>query len=403
MNGQIASETATVRILLIANTLPPVDLSGAGEQVVQLAHGLEEAGHQVHVLGRGPGGARGPKVLFPLTIVLPALRAIRRLAPDVVQLHESDGGLLAAALRLRQRSYLLTALQQVSYLRELRVVRPLRGGSGEVIGRPTGSELVFKWLRAPVQLVLGWLTARCADVVFAPSATTAAELRQDYGARGVTVLPNATGAPIDRPATAPGTGAATPGTGAATPGTGAATPGIFLYVGRFRIRKGVEVLLHAMALLEGRGVDVSLDLVGDGERADRLRELARRLELRSVRFLGRQSAAEIRRRLESTPVLVVPSTYEGMPLVILEAMEAGCAVVASAVSGIPEVVVDGETGWLVPPEDPAALADAMEAAAEAEGEVERRGAQGRARLEELYRPHAVARQWIERIEAAVSR
>ena len=55
----------------------------------------------------------------------------------------------------------------------------------------------------------------------------------------------------------------------------------------------------------------------------------------------------------------MPSIYEGMPLVILEAMVAGVPVVASRVSGIPEVVVDPETGWLVPPEDPVALARAL--------------------------------------------
>ena len=52
--------------------------------------------------------------------------------------------------------------------------------------------------------------------------------------------------------------------------------------------------------------------------------------------------------MDRATVLVVPSLYEGMPLVIVEAMQRGLAVVASAVSGIPEVVVDGDTGWLVP-------------------------------------------------------
>jgi hypothetical protein len=75
-----------LRVLLIANTLPPHDLSGVGEQVLQLATGLRERGHEVEVLGRGGEGARGPKFLFPLAIVRPALAAIARFRPDVVQL-----------------------------------------------------------------------------------------------------------------------------------------------------------------------------------------------------------------------------------------------------------------------------------------------------------------------------
>ncbi len=71
---------------------------------------------------------------------------------------------------------------------------------------------------------------------------------------------------------------------------------------------------------------------------------------------------------------MVPSIYEGMPLVVLEAMAAGVPVVASRVSGIPEVVVDGETGWLVPAEDPPALASALAHALADPAERARRGA-----------------------------
>jgi glycosyltransferase involved in cell wall biosynthesis len=68
-------------------------------------------------------------------------------------------------------------------------------------------------------------------------------------------------------------------------------------------------------------------------------------------------------------------------------------VVASAVSGIPEVVVDGETGWLVPPESPAALGAALAAVLAEPGEAARRGAAGRRRVAELYRPAVSAAAW----------
>ena len=121
-----------MRILLVANTLPPRDISGAGEQVLQLAAGLRQLGHEVEVLGRGQGGASGPKVLFPLTIVPAAWRVLRRFRPRIVQLHESDAALVAllvVLLRrfLRPRPRLLSLLQ-VSYREEIRAVRPLRYG-----------------------------------------------------------------------------------------------------------------------------------------------------------------------------------------------------------------------------------------------------------------------------------
>ena len=238
-----------MRVLLIANTLPPDDLSGVGEQVLQLATGLRANGHEVEILGRGGAGAEGPKVQFPLRIVAPALARIEAFAPDVVQVHESDGGLLARRLGRRQfgQRPVLVALLQVSYVEERRAVRPLRHG-GEILGRPGAVERRFRWLKAPLQILLGRWSARAADCVLAPSAATARELERDYGARNVRVVPNASGGwPVDELAMA--------GVSSAEAG---ARP--LLFVGRLRIRKGVEVLLQGALDASLRGSsDRSLD------------------------------------------------------------------------------------------------------------------------------------------------
>jgi glycosyltransferase involved in cell wall biosynthesis len=383
-------------VLLIANTLPPRDVSGVGEQVLQLAAGLRAQGITVEVLGRRGGrpgearrGAFGPKILFPLTIVPAAVAAFFRLRPAVVQVHESDGALAALALRLlrpllRPRPRLV-ALLQVSYWEERRVVRPLVDRqTGAVLGRPGRVERRFRRFKAPLHIVLGWLTAHLADRVLAPSAVTAGEIERDYGVGGVRrvqVLPNVTG------------GLPAP-TEPFSDLTEDAQP--FLFVGRLRIRKGVEVLLEAMARF---GDGAPLWIAGDGEHGPALRRQAEALGLgESVRFLGRVSAGQVRTLLRRARCLVVPSTYEGMPLVILEAMEAGLPVVASAVSGIPEVVVDGETGWLVPAEDPAALAGALAAVLEDPETARHRGEAGRQRLDACYRPENAAAIWLARME-----
>jgi glycosyltransferase involved in cell wall biosynthesis len=370
-----------MRVLLIANTLPPKDVSGVGEQVLQLAAGLRELGDEVEILGRGPDGAAGPKVLFPLTVVPAAWRALRRFRPDAVQVHESDGALAALVVRaarsLIEPRPLLAALLQVSYVEESRAVRPLVA-EGKVLGRPGGVELRFRWLKAPFQILLGLITVRAADLVLAPSEATAAELRRDYRAGEVAVIPNVTGGLAFAPA-----------------GEAEGPPGYLLFVGRLRIRKGVEVLLEAL-----RGVPSAvLRIAGNGEHRSALERAVESLGIGDrVAFLGTRDAAQVRALLRGAAALVVPSIYEGMPLVVLEAMEAGVPVVASAVSGIPEVVVDGETGWLVPPEDPEALARALEEVLADPSEARRRGEAGRRRAAERYRPAVAAASWRAAIE-----
>jgi glycosyltransferase involved in cell wall biosynthesis len=381
-----------MRILFVANTLPPADVSGVGEQVMQLAAGLRERGHEVRVLGRGADGVRGPKLLFPLTVVPALSRELVRFRPDVVQVHEGDAGL--AALRLRRargaaRRPLLVALQQVSYVEEQRAVRPIVF-AGRVLGTPGPAERRFRRFKSPLQIALGRWTARCADVVLAPSAATARELERGYGASDPQVLPNVTSALFD-PASAP-----LPEEGA-VPFDGrfsvSGSDGYLLFVGRLRIRKGVEVLLEAMALL-AKQPEARLLIAGDGEHRAALERRTAELGLGArVRFAGRVSAAEVRALLARAAALVVPSTYEGMPLVVLEAMAAAVPVVASRVSGIPEVVLDGETGWLVPPEDPPSLARTLEELRRDRAEAARRGAAGRARVDACYRPRHAAELW----------
>ncbi|HEV8580023.1 MAG TPA: glycosyltransferase family 4 protein [Thermoanaerobaculia bacterium] len=374
-----------MRVLLIANTLPPRDVSGVGEQVLQLAAGLRELGDEVEVLGRGPGGAAGPKVLFSLSVVPAVWRVVRRFRPHVVQVHESDGALAALVVKAlgvwMDPRPLVAALFQVSYVEELRAVRPLVAG-GRVLGWPGAVERRFRWLKAPLQILLGQITARAADLVLAPSAATAAEIRRDYRVDEVGVIPNATGGLVVESA-------------AETDGGG-----YLLFVGRLRIRKGVEVLLEALRELRRRRPGTALRIAGDGEHRESLERAVADLGLETaVSFLGTCDAARVRTLLRGAAALVVPSIYEGMPLVVLEAMEVGVPVVASRVSGIPEVVVHGETGWLVPPEDPQALAAALESVVGDPGEARRRGEAGRRRVAERYRPAIVAAAWREAVLA----
>jgi len=122
-------------------------------------------------------------------------------------------------------------------------------------------------------------------------------------------------------------------------------------------KKGLAVLLQAMAGLRDRAV-AQLLIVGEGPAFPALRALSVRLGL-SDRVVFAGVRRDIAGLLPLMDVFVLPSLYEGFGIALVEAMAAGRPVVATAVGGIPEVVVQGETGLLVPPGDPGALGDAI--------------------------------------------
>lgn len=135
------------------------------------------------------------------------------------------------------------------------------------------------------------------------------------------------------------------------------------YAGRLSAQKGLDDLINAVAELKRRGLSVHLVVAGDEHDGNgsypaalRRRIAGGRLEA-DVTFAG--FVPQIDAFMRSLDIFVLPSHLEALPVSVLEAMAAGRPVVATRVGGIPEVVVDGETGMLVPPHDPARLADAL--------------------------------------------
>ena len=167
---------------------------------------------------------------------------------------------------------------------------------------------------------------------------------------------------------------------------------VLVCVGRLAPQKDHSTLLAAVARLTGdraaseaarrtQLLVVGGDPFGDG--LERVERRVRDLEVGGhVRLLGiRDDVPDL---LGAADLFVLPSLWEGLGLVFLEAMAVGLPVVATRVSAVPEVVSDGETGWLVPPGDPEALADALAAGLADPDECRRRGAAGRRRLLEHF-------------------
>lgn len=179
-------------------------------------------------------------------------------------------------------------------------------------------------------------------------------------------------------------------------------------IGTIHEVKGQTHLIEACRLLRERGVDFMCHIIGDGPDREKLESQAQEAGLADrVCFHGQRLRGEIIEMLQQADVFVAPSVpssdgrREGIPVVLMEAMASGAPVVASRLSGIPELVDDGESGLLVPPGDAEAIAAAIERLA-ADPDLRRRlGDAGRARVLEDFDLVTNATRLVERFHAEV--
>jgi glycosyltransferase involved in cell wall biosynthesis len=168
-----------------------------------------------------------------------------------------------------------------------------------------------------------------------------------------------------------------------------------LHVARLVEMKGTKYLIRGFAELSRRWQDVQLVIIGDGPMRASLQALTRSLGLEErVQFLGARPHGEVLAWMRRALMLVLPSILtrsgrtEGLGMVLLEAAATGVPVVGSRIGGIPEVVVDGQTGFLVPDRDPDALASRMLCLLEEPTRRRRMGEDARAHVERYFDVHA---------------
>lgn len=230
------------------------------------------------------------------------------------------------------------------------------------------------------------LIAAGVDAYIAVSCHVARRLRQVFGIpeRKIAVVHNAIPLAAERPVEAVGAPGERQPNG---------SPSV-LTIARLDPQKGLDYLLDAAA----RVPQARFALAGDGPERARLEARARALGLEDrVSFLGyRRDIPELLARCD---LFVLPSLFEGLPLAALEAMAAGRPVIATAVGGTDEAVIHGETGILVPPADPDALARAIRALLAAPALAERLASAGRARV----RREFGAETMVERVETLYAR
>ncbi len=134
---------------------------------------------------------------------------------------------------------------------------------------------------------------------------------------------------------------------------------VLITIGRLEHQKGIDVLLDSASQLIAKYQDVHFLVVGDGPDQARLKSQAQTLGIAEhVHWAGQRN--DVPELLTASTALVLPSRWEGMPNVVLEAMAAGKPIVATRVEGVAELVTPGVNGWLVAPERPQLLAEAID-------------------------------------------
>ena len=303
---------------------------------------------------------------------------IARLRPDLVHVHwPAPNGFFGAAARLFSR------------------------GRVRVVSSYYSAEL--RWIEHSIPVLVPFLkwTVRSADAVTANSTATASVVRR-FGDVPVHVVPAPAGIPARLLAGTTDTPTMRRGRD-----NGDAPPEV-LFVGRLVERKGVEVLVRAVARL-ARQRPIALTVVGDGEWRSRISEVVSETDASGfVNMAGRVSEDELIEAYRRADVFVLPAVFdskgdtEGLGVVLIEALSMGLPVVGANVGGIPDIVVDGKTGWLFPAGDDKELARVLAQVLDDRVEARKRVRAGIRRVRERFAPESVAGAYGACYDAAVS-
>jgi len=356
-------------VLKVLQLIPTLDRSGAEKQMVLLAKGLDERRFRVEVAALtrlGPLEAELRDAGIPVTLIgkplkfdpLALLRLTRFMKAkrfDVVQTWVFAANCYGrAAARAAGVPVVVTAEMAVDLWKtraHLAVDRRLARHTDRLVGN---SHAVVDFYRR------AGIPDRLLDLIYSGVEPGPPPPEDDGPARAA--LRAEFGWPADAP--------------------------VALFAGRLMPQKGVNDLVAALDLLQHVRPGFRALIAGDGPLRGELEQTAHAFRLGGVsKFLGHRD--DVPALIAGCDVLVLPSLYEGLPNVVLEAMRAGKPVAATAAPGTTEVVRDEETGLLVPVRDPVALARALQKLLDDPALARRYGAAGRARVEAEFSAHAM--------------
>lgn len=371
-----------MKVLLLVPLYPPVR-GGAELQAQRLARDLAGLGMGVTVLTRPQDGQEpfdtdgavrivrglhglpvGP--LWGWTYMHSARRWLLRLAAEWDVVHSQQVDLHSAV-----------AVKVAARLGKPSLLRFACAGPGGDLARLSARRFGRRLLGV----------VRRADRFVALTGEGAAEIeRYKFAPERISTIPNGVDLDSFRPQ--------------AWPSLSADEPLRLLFVGRLTRQKGVDVLLTALSRLR-QELPFRLRIVGTGEEDGRLRAQATQVGIESVvEFAG--SRSDIIREYSGCELLVLPSRFEGMPNVVLEAMACARPVLSTTIGGSADLVTDGSDGWLVRVDDPDALAQAIVRVGTLRAQLAEYGLRARRTVESRYASSRVASMYVREYEQLVS-
>lgn len=330
-----------MRVLHVVPYFPPERIGGVGEVAAHLHRGLLAAGHESRVLttGTGDGDPRVRRVAAsPAGLLAGCLRHVDLVrASDLVHGHHGDLLPLYLAMRLPSLRRRLLVTYHLSSRGLAAALRPHRI-EGRWFGR--GPRVwAERHLKTGLKRLLDRLAMGLADELSFISRSGARDVLGERAAAAATVIYN--GLPEPPPE---------------SPAVEGPEPVELLYVGTSSLRKRTHLLPFVLREVRRGRPGARLRIVGF-RLAGRLRELFAELGVLAATVCeGPMASERIPPFYRAAGVLVVPSIYEGLPMVLLEAFQHGLPAVVTRVSGHPEAVDDGVNGFLVEPDDPGRMA-----------------------------------------------
>jgi glycosyltransferase involved in cell wall biosynthesis len=372
-----------MHILILNSEYPPLG-GGAGNANAHIARILADMGHEIVVITSRFQNLPHQEKYNGLTIYrIPSLRQMQDRsgafeqiifmisasfsAVSLVRCFKPDATLAFFGVPSGVVAYLLKALYKIPYVVSLR--------GGDVPGfRPYDFRLFHKLLAPLLRIV--W---KHASAVVANSKGLR-DLANTFDTRfKIPIIPNGVDLELykseNRNETSP----------------------LLLSVGRVVYQKGFDLAMRALASI--RDIEWIWHIAGDGPQMEALQALAKELGIAErVIFLGWQLRADLIEQYKKANLFIFPSRHEGMPNALLEAMASGLPVIATCIAGNEELVVNGETGFLVPSEDAKALGIAIRKLLTDTALRQHMGLASRRRVEENYSWENTAQQYANLLE-----